>query len=124
MNTEAFVAAYNESRNGANHFVRHPLVRSFQYSDGVQEVAEAGCYWLLDVLATELPAVMRRKGENFAIIETKVGGNGKATTKALGSGDVSIWKRNSDWTDMPEGEWTFFLSDEGERFVLILSSEY
>ena len=35
MNTQAFLAAYRESRNGANHFVRHPLVRSFIYSNGI-----------------------------------------------------------------------------------------
>ena len=41
MNTEKFLKAYNESRNGCNFFVRHPFARRFQYSDGVLECADA-----------------------------------------------------------------------------------
>ena len=59
MDTETFKAAYNESRNGVNTWFRHPFNHNFHYSDGVQELAEAGCYWLLDVLATEVDQVMR-----------------------------------------------------------------
>ena len=55
MDHAAFHKAYNEGRNGANHFVYHPFVSHFQYSDGVQECAATGMYWLLDTAATELP---------------------------------------------------------------------
>ena len=123
MNTEQFTKAYNESRNGCNHFVRHPLVRSFQYTDGVQECAEAGCYWLLDIAATELPAVMRKKGEHMAVLTVKVkDGTGRLT--ATGSGEAKVWSKKIDSTDMPEGKWEFYITDEGERFAMILPTEY
>lgn len=53
MNTQKFIRAFNESRNGCNHFIRHPLGRQLIYSDGVQECFEAGTYWLSDIVATE-----------------------------------------------------------------------
>ena len=75
MDIEKFTKAYGESRNGANHFVRHPLARNFAYSDGVQECAECGLYWLLDILATELPAYFKRNEDvsNQCIVKVKDG---------------------------------------------------
>ena len=35
MDSYKFVSAYNEYRNGANHFCRNPLYPKFLYSDGV-----------------------------------------------------------------------------------------
>lgn len=93
-------------------------------SDGVVECAEAGCWWLTDILATELPRVMRATGETLATITVTVK-KGKAKIAASGHQDVLLpWKKAGIWTDMPEGEWVFFLADEDGRCVLILSSEY
>lgn len=123
MDTDRFTAAYNESRNGANCFYRHPLVRRFQYSDGVQECAEAGCYWLLDILATELPGVMRRHQESHGYIVVRVA-DGKATIAFEATEGRPLWTKAIPHTDMPAGDWTFEVSDEGHRFALILISEH
>lgn len=37
MDIEKFKLAYDESRNGANKFIRHPLVRLVAISDGLKE---------------------------------------------------------------------------------------
>ncbi len=55
MNTTDFKRIYAESRNGVDQFYFHPFARSFAYSDGVKDLADTGCHWLLDILATELP---------------------------------------------------------------------
>jgi hypothetical protein len=124
MNTEAFKKAYSESRNGANFFVRHPLVRIFHYSDGVQECAEAGMYWLLDVVATECLRPLREGGEPCSILAVTVI-NGKAHMALSTEDDApAIWQKDIEWTDMPDGTWTFELVDEGERFALILITEH
>lgn len=123
MNIDQFTKAYNESRNGCNYFVSHPLVRKFQYTDGVQEFAEGGCYWLLDILATELPAVMRSKGEHMVVLTLAVK-DSKGQLTATGSEDRNIWSKRLDFTDMPAGAWDFYISDEGERFAMILPTEY
>lgn len=124
MDDKAFLKAYNESRNGCNYFVQHSLVRKFQYSDGVQECAEAGCYWLVDIAATELPKAMRSSQVEHAMLEVSVKG-GKAIMK-LTHQDKSppVWSKDIDWTDMPEGEYVFEIVDEGNRVAMILLSEH
>ena len=72
MNTEALHKAINEVRNGANFFVRHPLCRNVLYSDGVQEVAETGYYWLLGILATELPPCLQKEQGGFQPLRHQV----------------------------------------------------
>ena len=124
MNQTEFKRLYNESRNGANHMVRHPLVRSVIYSDGMQAVAETGIYWALDIFATELPKMMHRYGESMLVITVKVTGSDAKIT-ATGSGDKLLpWSRDINWTDMPEGDWMFYMSDDGDTFTIILPSEY
>ena len=127
MDTEKFLKAYNESRNGCNNFVRNPLYPKFLYSDGVQECAEAGCYWLLTMAATELPAVIRSSGEALATL-TVVVSKGRALLSLSGFGDRPLpWKRSIDYTDMPSGEWVFLIADEQEGpspFRMVLVSEW
>lgn len=124
MDAEKFKAIYAESRNGCDHFVRHPLVRSFIYSDGVADLAETGMYWLLDIAATELLNVVRRGGA-LCVLRAKVRGGSAALTAELQDDAPPAWKRDIHWTDMPEGEWKFFLNcDDGQHVSMILPSEY
>lgn len=124
MNQTEFKRIYGESRNGANGFARHSLARNVIYSDGVQDLAETGVYWALDIFATELPKMMRRHEEYMLVITIGVKGSGARIT-ATGSGDkVLPWSRDIDWTDMPEGDWLFYMSDDGDTFTIILPSEY
>lgn len=125
MITEKFKETYNTSRNGANYFCRNPLYSTFLYSDGVKELAETGCYWLLDILGTELPAVFKgRLPGEMLIVTIKV-----ADTKAVITGgltdDTTDYKRVIDYTDMPDGEWVLYVSDDGDGYLTcILPTEY
>jgi hypothetical protein len=105
MNTEAFLKAYRQYRNGTDAFHFNPLYRKFLYSDGVKECAEAGCYWLLDILGTELPAEIIGKFHDD---------------------DEAPYTKQIDWTDMPEGTWEFYVVYEGAEFGYrcILLTEY
>ena len=123
MNIEKFKAIYNESRNGCNGFYRHPFARLFQYSDGVKDLADEGCHWLLDICATELPAIMRRAGEPHCMLTIEVK-KGKATLALSPTDDNNIWTKKIPYTDLPDGTWSFELADEGERFAMILISEH
>lgn len=125
MNTQQFINDYNVGRNGANFFVRHPLVRQLHYSDGVQECAESGCHWLLDVIGTECLMPLRRSGEYMGIIEVGVNDKHEAVISMTVTDDQPpVWIKTIDYTDMPAGSWKFFLADETERFALILPTEY
>lgn len=124
MNCELFLKAYNESRNGCNGFIRHWLVRKFWFSDGVNDVASFGCYWLIDIAATETPNVLRNTNEYMGIFKVVVK-NYKAKLSLIGSGDNVLWKKKIDFTDLPPGEYNFCICKENnEQFNMILMSEY
>jgi hypothetical protein len=123
MNTEAFLKAYNESRNGTDQFHFNPLYRNFLYSDGVKECAEAGCYWLLDILGTEMPAVFKQQS-GMVIINVTV--KDSVANIVGGFQDDSIeYTKRVEFTDMPEGRWSFLISNDGSsKLFCILLSEY
>lgn len=122
MDTKTFTTAYNASRNGANFFVNHPLAigGKFIFSDGVKECADAGCHWLLDILATELPVPY---GE-LAIVSVGVKDAKARITASLSDSAPPCLDRRIDFTDMPDGQWKFYVSNDGEARVCILPKEY
>jgi len=127
MNMEKFLAAYNEPRNGANRMIRHPLVPRLIFSDGVGECVSAGLFWMLDIVATEGCAHLKRRtdGSYNLMITFKV--NPDETASLIGEGvddDPTPWVRNIGWTDCSPGEWKFFLAWDEEMFTLILLSEW
>lgn len=125
--TQEIRAIFDESRNGANEFYRHPLARRFIYTDGVKEVAEkAGAYWLLDIIGTEfVPAYLKATDPGMGIIEMFVT-NGKAKIILTTDDDAPpVHTRKIEYTDFPDGKWVFYLaSDDGQSCTLILPSEH
>ena len=124
MDNAKFISTYNESRNGANGLLFNPLYPKLKYSDGVRDCAETGCYWLLDIIGTEGLAPLRKQNTTLGIITVKVANDKAVISMSTGDDIPPVWSRKVDYTDMPEGEWLFYLADEGSRFVLILPSEY
>ena len=127
MNTETFLKAYNAIRNGTDLFHFNPLYRTFHYSDGVKECAEAGCYWLLDILGTELPQVFQKHPDDF-LLEVKVLVTDKQSVIISGSFDddaPDAYTKTIKWSDLPQGTWQFLVSGEGNGpYHCILISEY
>lgn len=114
MNPHAFKAAYDESRNGCSLFLRHPLGRALRYSDGVQECADAGAHWLLDIIATEVAPLFRNAPDPFGVFHAVVH-NGKAKLHLSFVDDAPpAWRKSISYTDMPDGDWSFYLCNEGE----------
>lgn len=126
MNTTQFQAAYGASRNGTDNFHFNPLYRRFHYSDGVKECAEAGCYWLLDILGTELPAVFRKNLEaTLMSVSVKVGANRSVTITGAFADDQVDYKRKVAWSDLPAGQFNFLVSNDGDGILrCILLTEY
>lgn len=122
MKTEEFKRAYNESRNGANHFVRHWANRRFQYSDGVESCAAAGLFWFLDVCATELPKLLPVGDLGETHLKVK---NGAGHAFLMLDDDAPpVWERKDIHTDCPDGDWVFYIINEQIRIAMILPSEY
>lgn len=126
MNTEAFIAAYRESRNGTDGFHFNPLYRNFLYSDGVKSCAEAGCYWLLDILGTELTRKLFVGKDSFmCIVKVAVANQSATITGEFDEEDPTPYMRGVEYTDMPDGDWVFYVSDDGDgKLHCILPTEY
>lgn len=126
MDIEAFKKAYSKSRNGTDRFHFNPLYRKFLYSDGVKECAEAGCYWLLDILGTELPDEFKRAQETTCMVYVVVKDNKAEIIGKFYDDDPTPWIKKIDSTDMPDGTWEFYVAHEGPEFGYrcILLTEY
>ncbi len=116
---EALRDLLDEPRNGANQFLRHPLVHSFIYTDGVREIATlAGAYWLLDIVATEVaPLVLKQINDGElaqATVFMTVDDARTACIRVESHGDVMLWSRTLDFTTFPPGEWTLFVIGAAE----------
>ena len=88
------------------------------HTDGVQYFAEtAGCFWLLDIIATEVYPLTKK--EPFLAINMLVE-DGQAKI-AVEDGDLGLlFSKHIAHTDCPSGLYEFFLTDN----VLMLTSEY
>jgi hypothetical protein len=126
MNTQAFKAAYEAPRNGTDGYHRNPLYPNFIYSDGVKACAEAGCYWLLDKLGTELPAVFDKNENMFAlIVEVDVTEDNTAVIRGTWEdGEPPVYQAELEYTDLPAGQWQFYVGRDGAKLICILLTEY
>lgn len=121
---------FEQSRNGANSFYRHPLARRLVYSDGVNDMAElAGAYWLLDIIGTEMVDPYLKDWNNgiagMGIIKLSVHDSKMVITLEVDDDTPPTYRRVIDYTDFPEGEWQLWMNPDGEgSAVLILASEY
>ena len=88
------------------------------HTDGVQYFAdEGGCYWFLDIVASEYFPLS--KNEDLICIDLLVK-DGKADI-TVEDGDCKVMKKKHiAMTDCPDGLYKFFLTNN----VLMLTSEY
>lgn len=123
MNSDKFKLAYGASRNGTERYHRvNQFVRRFLATDGVQECAETGCYWLTDIFATELPKLLQ-VGELGVI--TVLVKDSKANMRMETDDDKpAVWTKHVSYTNMPEGSWVFYISNDGEHTICLLPTEY
>lgn len=127
MDTDEFKDIYNESRNGTDGWTRHPLCRRLVYSDGVRELAELGCYWLLDVIGTEFvkaAAEHQQDLEGLGFIYVDVSESSAVITLKRDHGEPILYRRDVSYTDMPEGLWIFYFAQGDGYWMLHLPSEY
>jgi hypothetical protein len=129
-----------ESRNGMNCAIRYnPMTPRFIISDGVELLAKtAGCYWLLDILATELePKLLTTINEGevtTALVTLYVYEDRSAKVIATTADDVPpFWTKDVASTDFPAGQWLLFelgafewdwAAQRAKNVIAILLSEH
>lgn len=99
---------------GTENYYRH--ISGKLYTDGVQYFARnAGAYWFVDLVLLELD----QGDEPFLVVMLTV--KNEEAEIVITDGNYEVLARKSiEWTDCPEGEYTFYICDG----VMMLSSEY
>ena len=89
---------------GTENYYRtnHLFAKDMVHTDGVQYFADtAGCYWFLDIIATEVFPLLKK--EPFLAIKLAVA-NGSADI-SIEDGDYRTFKqKHIEHTDCPDGE--------------------
>lgn len=93
-------------------------------TDGAIYVAEkAGAFWLLDLIVAQLREKKYHLKNYFAVAKLKVAEKKGDLTLDDGNGNVFA-HYPIDYTDYPDPELTLFAQWNGERWVLMVPSEY
>lgn len=104
---------------GTELYYINPLMK-FTYTEGVKYFAEnAGAYWLLqeiNFIYVDLQQIGKAEFLNIKVISK----DNKADIIVDDGNDNILKKKHIAFTDLPEGEWKFFLTNN----VLLLPSEY
>ena len=104
-----------------------PLFHNVMLTDGAKYIAETcGAYWLMDVISSHLPSV--RKTDSYFAIAQLVKGKKGAKFKLVPDipcDDHEVFaKQTIEYTDFPLDEIKFYVSYDGENWVILLPSEY
>jgi hypothetical protein len=94
-------------------------------TDGAIYVAkEGGAFWLLDLIAAQLRERKYHLKDYFAVARLAVNNNSQGTfTLDDGNGNAFLMK-SIDYTDFPDPDITLFCQWNGDRWVLMVPSEY
>jgi hypothetical protein len=103
---------------GTENWHRHGITKQMLLTDGVKYFAEtAGCFWFLDIVATEVMRFHQLKPFLVVVLDVC---DGVADIHVEDGNGAMLWHRHIHFTDAPDGLWRFYLADN----VLLLPSEY
>jgi hypothetical protein len=113
--------------SGTNEYHRLTMIKNFLVTDGVKLFAEAAsAHWLLDVVMSYLPKISKID-DYFFVPTIKVNDNNEGALQIhheFNGKKKTIVKQEIEYTDLPAGDYKFFLFKENGRFLMICPSEY
>lgn len=117
ITTEEFKSNIEQFIGTNNHYAS--WLMKYRYTDGVRYFAqEAGAYWLLNEINFIYVDLARKGKAEFLNIVVKCKNKKADILVDDGNGNL-LKKKHISWTDLPEGEWQFYLYDN----TLLLPSE-
>ena len=129
MNTQDFHRALKEVRNGADYFMRHPLTPRSLISSGLREVADTGCWWLVDLLCTGYAHQLKLDDKagrisGTPIVEVKTRGGVTRVALSYGDDEPPTHKNKIDPSCLPDGGFSILGGVEDGQAMFYLLSEY
>lgn len=117
ITTEEFKNTLEQYIGTNNHYTS--WLMKYRYTDGVRYFAqEAGAYWLLEEINFIYVDLARKGKAEFLNIIVKCKNRKADILVDDGNGNL-LKKKHISRTDLPEGEWQFYLYDN----TLLLPSE-
>lgn len=105
---------------GSGEFYSSPLFSRFNFTEGVQYLAEQGeCYWLLDYIFSN-QILPKLKGEQFQVWKIQVSDDDKATFTVEDGSDNILTQLRIGFTDFPFNDFSLWMVHR----TLMLPSEY
>ena len=91
-------------------------------TDGVRYFCEkASAFWLFDDMSAV--TVTKAKNEEF-IVAVATSKDNECDVVYDDGNENKIYEQHYDYTDLPEGEWKFYISNYPTQKVIMLPSEY
>lgn len=120
---------------GSDGRYRHWARKQFIFTEGVKAMADlAGAHWLLDIVATEVAGLALRRwfesDDPRSYLQVAVLDSKATLTWVRDEGEPALWTREIEFTDFPEGTWTFelaidgLLDERGDVLVMLLLQEH
>lgn len=127
MEKEELLESLTQFRGTEHYYKFSGLFRNVVLTDGAMFLAKsAGAYWLMDVVASHLPAAIRAR-ETFAIATLKRNKTGSGAVFVL-QDDIPANRKYATqripYTDFPLETTMLYVSFDGARWVVMLPSEY
>ena len=112
---------------GSETFLRYsPLFPNVIITEGVRWLADAAeCYWLVDLIASHLPAV-QKAGETFAVVMVeRTTGSGATFAIVDDIPATTIFAdQKVDYTDFPLAVLKLYVGFDSENWTIMLPDEY
>lgn len=90
-------------------------------TDGVEYFCRtAKSFWLFDDMSA---VAIKNNGEEF-IVAIATSKNNECDVIYSDGNDKKIFEQHYDYTDLPEGEWKFYISNYPTEKIIMLPSEY
>jgi hypothetical protein len=112
--------------SGTNEYHRLTVAKNFLVTDGVKSFAEASsAHWLLDVVMSYLPKI-DEINDYFFVPTIKVNNDNEGIFRIhqeIYGKRKTIVRQKIPFTDLPAGDYKFFLFKEFGRFIMVFPEE-
>lgn len=117
-----------ESATGTEKYHRlNPFYKFVLATDGVLNVLEqAKCFWLFDAIGSYY-SYMKSTKDYFFVAQLNVENSSallKITHEDSEGNDCLVAEQKIEFTDLPDGEYKFFICTQDEYYVVMCPSEY
>lgn len=113
--------------SGTFHYYKLTLIPNVLFTDGMAFLAnEASCFWLMDLIAINLTMVIKKDHpqEDFSCIKFEKTEGDSCVVIFEDGNDNELFRQDVEYTDLEFEELKFFGQFDGEKWVVMLPSEY